>query len=112
MFQCRTRLCWWCKKKMIDTSKAYTEFQCRTRLCWWCKLTTPIVRQICIVSMPHAALLVVQAKIAIGKLIVMLVSMPHAALLVVQEQIAAKKKEAEVSMPHAALLVVQEGNRI
>ena len=82
-FQCRTRLCWWCKSKLLlkfcnlqrfnaargfvggasmkSTSGSLTvSFQCRTRLCWWCKSTLNSLKNEYIVSMPHAALLVVQ----------------------------------------------------
>ena len=37
-FQCRTRLCWWCKTLSNESSLLSSWFQCRTRLCWWCKL--------------------------------------------------------------------------
>ena len=36
-FQCRTRLCWWCKSMQADGGITSSQFQCRTRLCWWCK---------------------------------------------------------------------------
>ena len=36
-FQCRTRLCWWCKTASTRFSRSDVKFQCRTRLCWWCK---------------------------------------------------------------------------
>ena len=60
-FQCRTRLCWWCKmgrslppvvfrrfnaaRGFVGGARPLCEplpelhdwFQCRTRLCWWCK---------------------------------------------------------------------------
>ena len=40
-----------------------TWFQCRTRLCWWCKIRSSWSScKIDSVSMPHAALLVVQAS--------------------------------------------------
>ena len=60
-------------------------FQCRTRLCWWCSLYVAydmdLPEQ---VSMPHAALLVVQHAMCVALLQLGYVSMPHAALLVVQ----------------------------
>ena len=36
-FQCRTRLCLWCKSEYIDVIDLLDMFQCRTRLCLWCK---------------------------------------------------------------------------
>ena len=60
-FQCRTRLCWWCKlvvprgcqrccgfnaaRGFVGGASSHSfiyidfisSFQCRTRLCWWCK---------------------------------------------------------------------------
>ena len=60
-FQCRTRLCGWCntcsKLELVSPLK----FQCRTRLCGWCNDSTNWKPEIVnIVSMPHAALWVVQ----------------------------------------------------
>ena len=90
---------------------ASTEFQCRTRLCWWCKIAQSALHENGLnVSMPHAALLVVQGTNTssarygecfnaargfvggartsfIGIMINQSVSMPHAALLVVQGHI-------------------------
>ena len=61
-------------------------FQCRTRLCWWCKgSANTIVHFNPWVSMPHAALLVVQDRNMLLSSQVHHVSMPHAALLVVQD---------------------------
>ena len=61
-----------------------SRFQCRTRLCVWCSpAQAPRARQGGCVSMPHAALWVVQRTIG---------GFPH---------------EKKVSMPHAALWVVQ-----
>ena len=86
-FQCRTRLCWWCKITSLSPRKGLSMFQCRTRLCWWCKSVSRDIYYICwsfnaargfvggargdeaafirrgLVSMPHAALLVVQDAI-------------------------------------------------
>ena len=61
-------------------------FQCRTRLCVWCSIHGSMDYDMIIeVSMPHAALCVVQLFM---ELIVTMslynVSMPHAALCVVQ----------------------------
>ena len=61
MFQCRTRRCWWCSPE--EGLKALEEmmFQCRTRRCWWCSGRGIFdLSQGGNVSMPHAALLVVQ----------------------------------------------------
>ena len=38
LFQCRTRLCWWCKELVTKIDENFVVFQCRTRLCWWCKI--------------------------------------------------------------------------
>ena len=91
---------------------AVSAFQCRTRRCWWCSYgATPESFADSYVSMPHAALLVVQhrsrRKFCGGKsrfnaargvvggaagqggcgIICDRVSMPHAALLVVQHSL-------------------------
>ena len=87
MFQCRTRLCGWCSKKRFLHSMGFPLFQCRTRLCGWCsqeKLGDDIKNLT--VSMPHAALWVVQPgrkRATNGNI---WVSMPHAALWVVQHE--------------------------
>ena len=63
-FQCRTRLCGWCSPEQGIFSFIVTEFQCRTRLCGWCNgsaLRRALLRRR--VSMPHAALWVVQLGI-------------------------------------------------
>ena len=60
-FQCRTRLCGWCSFFNDETDEEKWEFQCRTRLCGWCSgdlSTRRNHREL--VSMPHAALWVVQ----------------------------------------------------
>ena len=109
-------------------------FQCRTRLCGWCSVHgMHDFRGRKLVSMPHAALWVVQLEEK--KLLPWEqgVSMPHAALWVVQPRRAsiprptgfwfqcrtrlcwwcsphakaATRRILKVSMPHAALLVVQ-----
>ena len=36
-FQCRTRLCLWCKLDAFPGGAWGYVFQCRTRLCLWCK---------------------------------------------------------------------------
>ena len=60
-FQCRTRLCGWCSMIIGEVYLSATMFQCRTRLCGWCS-NIPVrkVNYINCVSMPHAALWVVQ----------------------------------------------------
>ena len=59
---------------------------CRTRLCGWCsQLPAPLGYRTVPVSMPHAALWVVQPCMVGGTLSLRLVSMPHAALWVVQQ---------------------------
>ena len=85
MFQCRTRLCWWCKNVTNRVLEQYELFQCRTRLCWWCKWDSINRSHLFIVSMPHAALLVVQDQNDVSYDLIYAVSMPHAALLVVQD---------------------------
>ena len=60
-FQCRTRLCGWCNKVSSGQSLITALFQCRTRLCGWCSLDSSgeaVWNDD--VSMPHAALWVVQ----------------------------------------------------
>ena len=37
LFQCRTRLCLWCKVSSTLGRYSHLWFQCRTRLCLWCK---------------------------------------------------------------------------
>ena len=60
-FQCRTRLCGWCSADEFIHALNYTPFQCRTRLCGWCSSGAALViGGAFIVSMPHAALWVVQ----------------------------------------------------
>ena len=64
---------------------AALKFQCRTRLCGWCSNTEAILADyINGVSMPHAALWVVQLLVADYNMSGTHVSMPHAALWVVQ----------------------------
>ena len=60
-FQCRTRLCGWCNEDEEEFELVPMTFQCRTRLCGWCNLMieTAIYHH-SLVSMPHAALWVVQ----------------------------------------------------
>ena len=60
-FQCRTRLCGWCSTRMDSSTIMWTMFQCRTRLCGWCSLKALDENTlVSSVSMPHAALWVVQ----------------------------------------------------
>ena len=82
---------------------------CRTRLCGWCsQLLWKHLRCGHLVSMPHAALWVVQPCRRIRIFRVWRVSMPHAALWVVQpSRKCGNCERREVSMPHAALWVVQ-----
>ena len=61
MFQCRTRLCGWCSREHSYRLFGDAWFQCRTRLCGWCSGGARSERnELCGVSMPHAALWVVQ----------------------------------------------------
>ena len=85
MFQCRTRLCGWCSHNEKEVDGIVSGFQCRTRLCGWCSGKFPHDSSVWrVVSMPHAALWVVQliSRTTITSRIA--VSMPHAALWVVQ----------------------------
>ena len=85
LFQCRTRLCGWCSQRIIVSKAIDGAFQCRTRLCGWCSLRLPCCRLSRLpVSMPHAALWVVQQDLRVPARAVRDVSMPHAALWVVQ----------------------------
>ena len=60
-FQCRTRLCGWCSSEKSRGGRRRRGFQCRTRLCGWCSLSRNYLAYDSeIVSMPHAALWVVQ----------------------------------------------------
>ncbi len=60
-FQCRTRLCGWCSRMNSTAVDVMATFQCRTRLCGWCSLVTVShSASTSLVSMPHAALWVVQ----------------------------------------------------
>ena len=64
-FQCRTRLCGWCSIHAENEAMKGGRFQCRTRLCGWCSCDRASSR--CnhkLVSMPHAALWVVQLRAA------------------------------------------------
>ena len=85
-FQCRTRLCGWCSFTLSNLMLAIREFQCRTRLCGWCSNTHGFsIGDSVGVSMPHAALWVVQQREnQDGRTAGYDVSMPHAALWVVQ----------------------------
>ena len=91
-------------------SMAPLVFQCRTRLCGWCNVPDRrAVRYSLYVSMPHAALWVVQLKISTFTMRSSSVSMPHAALWVVQHDHRRSVLERhDVSMPHAALWGVQQ----
>ena len=132
-FQCRSRLCLWCKWRSSFLHYIDPKFQCRSRLCLWCKLEAFRGNTVGIeVSMPHAALFVVQAEHSISFGTNLEVSMPHAALFVVQVErmpmivhpslcfnaargfvcgarlsFFANLILSQVSMPHAALFVVQ-----
>ena len=86
-FQCRTRLCGWCSKLGTVYLSGAIRFQCRTRLCGWCSLVTVShSASTSLVSMPHAALWVVQHDDDGIDARALLVSMPHAALWVVQRR--------------------------
>ena len=60
-FQCRTRLCGWCNIHIEFCCFEWWRFQCRTRLCGWCNIEGSDAHRFRpLVSMPHAALWVVQ----------------------------------------------------
>ena len=82
---CRTRLCGWCSAVSVHCVPLVPMFQCRTRLCGWCS-TSDYVHPTDFdeVSMPHAALWVVQQNGTRRSECRRVVSMPHAALWVVQ----------------------------
>ncbi len=40
LFQCRSRLCLWCKLRHASVREKRSMFQCRSRLCLWCKNLT------------------------------------------------------------------------
>ena len=61
-FQCRSRLCLWCKWDIHMPKGVIPKFQCRSRLCLWCKDIYIIGHTPVQVSMPLAALFVVQAS--------------------------------------------------
>ena len=109
LFQCRTRLCGWCSEQYEVDWPIEGLFQCRTRLCGWCsKILVLAVERTLVVSMPHAALWVVQllscgsnpsnnncfnaARGFVGGAAANSVLIFHV---------------SKVSMPHAALWVVQ-----
>ena len=130
-FQCRTRLCGWCNVRQFYVCDNSCTFQCRTRLCGWCNENAPDN------PVPNkgfnAARGFVGGATINGALVEMRVrvSMPHAALWVVQllsrgyqqsiltfqcrtrlcgwcnPKEAREFIKAVVSMPHAALWVVQ-----
>ena len=105
VFQCRTRLCGWCN--LIPRSAVINalKFQCRTRLCGWCSdsFLNNLSERLG-VSMPHAALWVVQPLSPHCCRLRSSVSMPHAALCVVQHpEYCYLKWDEHVSMPHAAI---------
>ena len=86
VFQCRTRLCGWCSP---DGQRACTSAVSRFNAARgfvggaaWER--SRLVAQSVFVSMPHAALWVVQQKLSMQWQKLLLVSMPHAALWVVQ----------------------------
>ena len=108
-FQCRTRLCGWCSTIGQNPSWKIRLFQCRTRLCGWCSRNESrcSLCRFC-VSMPHAALWVVQRSkrkwILAGTICF------NAARGFVGGAACKGRSFRErdsVSMPHAALWVVQ-----
>ena len=88
----------------------YAKFQCRTRLCGWCSADDiKGVFGYCIVSMPHAALWVVQ-PVGTGGIHMGIYGFNAARGFVggaAMQIVNTTPHEINVSMPHAALWVVQ-----
>ena len=108
-FQCRTRLCWWCSPLVLTVLRKTYLFQCRTRLCWWCSQRIVLVnRKRYEVSMPHAALLVVQRVSPVkGSVRRERFNAARGFVGGAAERRSTMETVGQVSMPHAALLVVQ-----
>ena len=109
-FQCRTRLCGWCSLCQHDFSRHADWFQCRTRLCGWCSRAgrnQPTRGNH--VSMPHAALWVVQRSSETHTLHVRAEFQCRTRLCgwCSEYPLTARNRASDVSMPHAALWVVQ-----
>ena len=108
-FQCRTRLCGWCN---LYEDKFYPMqdfgFNAARGFAGGAALLSFRPRWHDLVSMPHAALWVVQPTEGLVGTKAVEVSMPHAALWVVQlSHRRTRCGHCCVSMPHAALWVVQ-----
>ena len=86
------------------------KFQCRTRLCLWCK--NPSVHgmiESIHVSMPHAALFVVQGCLISGKQgAICSFNAARGFVCGASPKAYPNTNGLPVSMPHAALFVVQE----
>ena len=108
-FQCRSRLCLWCKRKLQSFRKLLHRFQCRSRLCLWCKMIRVIWKMRMVTRFNAARGFVCGASPTCARAMPRwLVSMPLAALFVVQGCFQALFIEPYiVSMPLAALFVVQ-----
>ena len=108
-FQCRTRLCGWCSSPPRCGRAARPLFQCRTRLCGWCSRCNVLLQtRKSGVSMPHAALWVVQREKE--EIYVYHYSSFNAARGFVggaAVDVHSASRPKLVSMPHAALWVVQ-----
>ena len=87
-FQCRTQLCGWCK--LWKNSKRFSEekgFNAARGFVGGAAVSRKFAIKMIAVSMPHAALWVVQLLIRNPKTDAIAVSMPHAALWVVQRSV-------------------------
>ena len=109
VFQCRTRLCGWCSLTVDDARRSFCCFNAARGFVGGATSTVSFSSDMSGVSMPHAALWVVQLLLFDkANSLAFSVSMPHAALWVVQREHGSGRSTAHfVSMPHAALWVVQ-----
>ena len=69
MFQCRTRLCWWCKDLLANVARGLASFNAARGFVGGARMTIRITTASGRISMPHAALLVVQDVVDGGKLV-------------------------------------------
>ena len=84
------------------------KFQCRTRLCGWCSNDFQPIQVLKVGFNAARGFVGGAALILDDRIEKNLVSMPHAALWVVQHELVVAIQSARtVSMPHAALWVVQ-----
>ena len=113
-FQCRTRLCLWCKSLSVRGWKR-TRWGFNAARGFVCGASRRLLSLVTLITSFNAARGFVcgaspeRSSILLG--FAKGVSMPHAALFVVQgEELPTTTTRYKVSMPHAALFVVQEDN--